>query len=93
MAADPARFGIGQRQDGQLDERGALDKPVEQAKLERVDEVLGVVEHDRLGPRFARCFVLGQGTIKVVETIGLGRRTVGGDGDWAHARIGDAGYG
>ena len=87
MAADPARRGVGQGQDGQLDQRGALDQPVEQPELERVDEVLGVVEHDRLGARGARRFVGDQRAIEDVEAVGLGRRAVGGDRDRADARV------
>ena len=49
MAADPARVAVGQRQDRKLDHRRAVDQPVEDPELERVDDVLGVVEHDRLG--------------------------------------------
>ena len=93
MAADPARRGVGQGQDGQLDQRGALDQPVEQPELERVDEVLGVVEHDSLGARRARRFVGDQRTIEEVEAVGLGRRSVGGDRDRADARVGNGGDG
>ena len=44
MACYPARGGVDQRDDRHLDQRGALDRPVEQAKLERMDDVLGIVE-------------------------------------------------
>lgn len=90
MAADPARFGVGQRQYGQLDQRGALDQPVEQAKLERVDEILGIVKHDRLGARRAGGLVLAERGMEMIEAVGLGGRPVGGDEHGPHARIGDA---
>ena len=56
MAADPPRMGVGKRHDGQLDHRRAADQSVKDAELETMNDVLGVVEHDRFGltvaPRF-----------------------------------------
>ena len=48
-----------------------------------MDQILGIVEHDRLGARRAGGFVVGQRGIELVEAVGLGRRPVGGDLDRA----------
>ena len=50
MAADPrASRGSSSGRTGSWIDAGAVDQPVEQAELERVDDILGIVEHDRLG--------------------------------------------
>gem|GEM_PF-3198265 len=87
MAADPARIGIKQGDHGQLDHRRLLGHHVEQFDLERVDQILGIVEHHRLsGPAFA-AFGGDQSVVQTVETIGLGGRTVVVDQHRLHPRI------
>ena len=76
MAADPARIGIGQRQHRQLDHRCAFDQAIEDLELERVDHVLGVVEHHRLGRAAGRSLIGDQRVVQMVEAVGLGRRPV-----------------
>ena len=48
MSADPARGGVDQRHHGQLDHREARQMRVEHVEFARVDDILGVVEDDRL---------------------------------------------
>ena len=59
-----------------MHQRRALDHDIEQSDLERVDQIFGIVEHDRLGgPMFAAFGGLKR-IIESVEAIGLGGRAV-----------------
>ncbi len=93
MPADPARIGVGKGQHGKLDHGRAVDQPVEDPELERVDDVLGVVKDDRLGRAAGRGLVGDEGVVEMIEAIGLGRRAVGFDLDDFDARVADAGDG
>ena len=46
MARNPARTRVNQWQDRELDDPRTGNQPIEQAKFERVNEVLGIVEDD-----------------------------------------------
>ena len=89
MARDPGRLRVEQGQHRELDHRRALDQPVEQAQFERMDEILGIVEHDSLGTRRARRFVGGQRGEQRIEAVGLGRGAVGRNFDGADSRVAD----
>ena len=91
MAADPLRAGVDQRQHRKLDHSGTVDQPIEQHKLERMDDVLGVVEHDRLGRLVGVEFVGDQRVMQEIEAIGLGGRSIGFDSNRFDPEIGDAG--
>jgi hypothetical protein len=93
MAANPWARAVDQRHDRDLDDSGALDQPVEQPELERVDDILGVVQHHRLGGASGRSLVEQQRIVEVVEAVGLGRRPVDLDRHHLDALAGDAGDG
>ena len=78
---------VGQRQHRQLDHRRAVDQPVEDAQLERVDDVLGVVQHDGLGRAPGRELIGDQRIVEMIEAVGLGRRAVGVDLHRFDARV------
>jgi len=69
MAADPARIGVGQRQDWQLDHARTIDQPVENLELKGVNDILGIVEDGRLGELTGRGFEGDQRVVKLVEAI------------------------
>ena len=89
MAGNPARCRIGQRDYGQLDDGGALDQQVKDCKLERVNQILGVVEHDRLGRVTPSRLHPDQMGVKPVEAVRLGGRTVDVDLDRDHPLVAD----
>ena len=76
MTADPARARIDQRDHRKLDHPGALDQPVEHGKLERVDDIFRIVEHDCFGGAAVGGFGVEQSGVEMVEAVGLGRRSI-----------------
>jgi len=89
MTRDPARAGIDQRQDGQLDGGGAIDQTVEHRELERVDHVFRVVEHHGRRGLVRPKLVSQQRVVKMVEAVRLRRRPVRIDEHRLDPRVGD----
>ena len=86
----PDLVGASERVVVELDQSGTVDQPVEHGQLERVDDVLGVVKHDRSRGAVLAKLISEQRVVEMVEAIGLGRRTVGMDEHRLDARIVDA---
>ena len=92
MAADPlATSGSTSGSTGNWMTRGAVDQLVEQRQLERVDHVLGIVQHDRDGRAPGRDLIGQQRIVEMVQAVGLGGRAIGVDLDRLDAIVGDAG--
>lgn len=87
MAGDPARVRIDQRQHRQLDDGGAIDQPVEDSELEWMDDILGIMQHHRLGRAPGRQLLGDQRIVEMIETMGLSRGPVGLDLDRMNARV------
>ncbi len=91
MAARPTRDpGSISGTTGSWTSPGIFDQPVEQLQLHRMDHILGVVQHHRLGRPPGLRFMSDQRGVKAVEAVGLGGRPVRGDLDREDARIVDA---
>ncbi len=60
-------------------------------QLVAVDDILGVVEHDRFGGAARLQLMDDQRIVEMVEAVGLGGRPVGGHLDGVDAGVGDAG--
>jgi hypothetical protein len=81
MARNPARVRIGERQDRKLDECGAIDQSAERAKLQRMNDVLGVVKDDGFDLALVGLLISQSRVVKMVEAIGLRRRPIHRDLD------------
>ena len=56
-----------------------------------MDDILGVVKHDRLGRAVVASLMGDQRVVKMVEAVGLGGRAVGSTSTALDAGVGDAG--
>src|SRR3954451_4196255 len=78
---------IRQGQDGKLDHGGAIDQSVKDSEFEAMNDVLGVVQYDGLRFAVVGGLVLDQRVVQMIEAVGLGRRSVGGNLDRLHVRV------
>lgn len=90
MTANPARVRIDEWDHRQLDQPGIFDQPVEQLELKRMNDILGVVQHDCLGGAADGFFIGDQRSIEPVEAISFGGWAVGVDLNRDDARVADA---
>ena len=89
MAADPARLRVDQRHDRELDEIPALAERREDARRERVDDVLRIVEHNGGEAADFVPLRLDEGAPQDIEALRLGGGAVLRADDEAEAGIGD----
>ena len=91
MAGDPAGMCVDQRQNGELDHRGAVDQPIENPQLETVNNVFGIVQYNGLRLGIVGKLIVDQRIIEVIEAVGFRRWPVLRDLHWLEARVDDAG--
>ena len=81
---------VGEWQHRELDHGRTIDQAVEDPEFIAVNDILGVMEDDRLGRSPSIDLVRDQRIIKTIEAVGLRGRSVGLDLHGMHALIGDA---